>query len=507
MATLDFRKRFFEEIVIRKLGYNPRIEIKPAHLANGFFRAVCGGYANNEAQHMAIYPKAYPYLTPDSSPPDRRLGLRFQNFSPNQKEALRFLNGQEDKRAMLSALLGADKSLYRLVNTSSYSLSHSSHITNDNHDRDTGLWLYSILKQGESHRALDLLAELLLQDPLNRNDELSLVTLPLDGTNVNHLQRNDFYPEPEGIKITADGTFNDPIVQIIRSSFDRLALNDHDSAHKNGKLDTLRHFVTLGCFSVYFNLANASRERYLVPMIFRFDRSLTTLSQASVRSYQRMIHSIDEFLYQQILAVVSDLAESGSYDSWDDDDAIERQIQHTIDWHRMTSESSRLKEKNVVSKLQQDCKNFYYTYRGKTAAVPPREAIARALSDMLAVVLSSTPQDVARGLGTRIGLLSQYTGRQRKTYDPHPDFLEVLVRSSIPPNETWTLSDLARYWADSFGILCGVLGDENERLNPLGIFVDQGEWLANTDALAEILELSGYARRYADGVVLISVQQ
>jgi hypothetical protein len=507
MATLEFRKHFFEEIVTRELGYNPRIEIKPAHLANGFFRAICEGYANNEAQHMAIYPKAYPFLTPELITSDRRLKNKVQNFSPNQQNALRFLNGQDEKRAMLNALFGADKALYRFVNTSSYSLSHASHITNDNHDRDTGLWLYTILTRGESHPALDLLSELLLQSPLDRNDELSLVTLPLDGTEVFNRPGNAFYQEPEGTRITANGLFNDQIVQTIRSSFDRLALNNKESADKNGKLDTLRHFVTLGCFSVYFHLANVNKSSSLVPMIFRFERDLTTLSQASIRSYQRMLRSIDEFMYQKIYATVCDLAERGTYGSWDDDAAIEKHIQNTIDWHRMTTESSRAKEQSAVSKLQQDCQDFYYTYRSKTAAIPPRQALARALSDMLPIVLSSTPQDVVRGLGTRIGLLSQYAGRHRKTYDPHPDFLEVLVRSSIPLNETWTLSKLARHWADSFGILCGALGDENDHLRSLGIFVDQEEWLENTNALAELLELSGYARRYADGVVLVSIEQ
>lgn len=507
MPNMEFRKHFFEDIVIRELGYNPRIEIKPAHLANGFFRAICGGYINNEVQHMAIYPKAYPFLTPESLPSDPKLLSQFQKFNPIQQEALRFLSTKEGERAMLNALLGADKTMFRLVNTSSYSLSHSSHITNDNHDRDTGLWLYSILKQGASHLALDLLSELLLQNPLNRNDELSIATLPLDNTDTIHLFGSDTYHEPECIKNYTDSGFIDPIVQKIRAAFDQLALNDRDSAHKNGKLDTLRHFVTLGCFAVYFHLANTGRESSLTPMIFRFDRSLTTLSKASMRSYQRMLRSIDNFMYKQITAVIQSLAESSLYGSWDNDQSIEYHIQHTIDWHRLTSESNRLKEKSAVLKLQQDCQNFYHAYRGKTASIPPRDAIARALTDMLAVVLSSTPQDVARGLGTRIGLLSQYTGRFKKTYDPHPDFLEVLVRSCIPSDETWSLSELAHYWADSFGIFFGALGDENDRLNSLGVIVDQEEWLSNTNAFAEILELSGYARRYADGVVLISLQQ
>src|SRR5688500_15341457 len=132
MPSLNFRKRFFEDIVVQELGYNPRIEIKPAHLGNGFVRGVCRGYANNEVQHMAMYPNAYPFLVLDSLSDDRSK-TKFQTCSTSQQEALRFLNGKEDERAMLNRLLGGDKTLYRLVNTSSYSLSHASHITSDNH--------------------------------------------------------------------------------------------------------------------------------------------------------------------------------------------------------------------------------------------------------------------------------------------------------------------------------------------------------------------------------------
>lgn len=506
VASLDYRQTFFEDVVASKLGYNPRIEIKPAHLANGFFRAICGGYVNNEAQHMAIYPKFYPVLDQDQLPPDSKLQSKFLKFSPSQLEALRFLNGREQERAMLYALLGADRTLYKLVNTSSYSLSHVSHITNDNHDREAGPWLYTILKQGEHHPALDLIDELLQQKPEDRNDEISLLTLPLDNPGLKPRPSSRLYREPENTAVGSDGLFQNRIVRTIRAAFDQLANNDQDSARKNGKLDALRHFVTLGCFSVYLHLANAGSDSPLVPMVFRFDHTCQTLRQASIRSYEKMLISIDEFMYREIYAVLESLAKNGSYGPWDSDSAIEQHIQDTISWYRRKSQVGRDKEQSDVNKLQQDCVNFYRSYRGAPAGNTPLQALARALRDMLELVLSSTPQDVTRGLGTRIGLLNQSV-RQKKTYDPRPDFLEVLVRASVPKNSSWTLSDLARHWADSFGILCGALGDENDRLRGLGIAVDQEEWLTNAGALAEVLELSGYARRYADGVVLVTVEQ
>src|SRR3712207_6542249 len=92
--ALDIRIDFFEDIVRRRLGYNPRIEIKPAHIANGLFRAISGGYLNNEALHFAIYPKIYPLLLSEQIT-NRQLQRKFQRFNPKQHQALRFLHGRE----------------------------------------------------------------------------------------------------------------------------------------------------------------------------------------------------------------------------------------------------------------------------------------------------------------------------------------------------------------------------------------------------------------------------
>ncbi len=505
-ASLDYRKHFFEDIVARKLGYNPRIEIKPAHLANGLFRAICDGYANNVAQHVAAYPQVYPVLVENSLPTNSNLRRVFAGLSSGQVEALRFLDGREQERAMLHALLGADKTLYKLVNTSSYSLSHASQITNDNHDREAGFWLYSILRQGEQHLALDLLLELLKQEHANRNDEISLSTLPLDSPAAELKKGTHSYQEPENVALDSNGQFQNSVIRTIRAAFDRLASNDAASARKNGKLDTLRHFVVLGCFAIYFHLANAHNTPFLTPMVFRFERTGQTLRQASIRSYQYMLNAIKRFMYDEILAALRELPQNSQHDAWDSGSEVERFICDTIDWRRFKTPGRWTEERSQVAKLQQDCLNFYQSYRGGAASATPIEAMAHALNDMLDFALSSTPQDVARGIGTRIGLLSQYGERRKKTYDPHPDFLEVLVRASVPRNETWSLLDLSTHWAESFGILCGTLGDENDRLRALGVAVDQSEWLTNVNAMAELLELSGYARRYADGVTLVSVE-
>src|SRR5215212_4442553 len=96
---MDFEATFFDSIVRRTLFYEPKIEIKPVHLANGLFRAVCG----------------YNLIA---------------------------------KINMISTLLGADGTLYGTPNFSSYTLSHVTHITSDNYDHKAGEWPRAILEHG-----------------------------------------------------------------------------------------------------------------------------------------------------------------------------------------------------------------------------------------------------------------------------------------------------------------------------------------------------------------------
>ena len=114
--NFDFESIFFDQTVEETLFYSPKIEIKPVHLANGLFRAVCGKYAEAHDQHTAIYPKAYPNS-----------------------------NVNEQIRGVLNSILSADGALFARAQMSSYTLSHVSHITSDNHDRGTGEWLFTIL--------------------------------------------------------------------------------------------------------------------------------------------------------------------------------------------------------------------------------------------------------------------------------------------------------------------------------------------------------------------------
>lgn len=494
---IQFERMLFDAVVDSKLLYSPKIEIKPAHLANGLFRAICGKYANARQQHQVLYPKAYPQ-------PD-------QAFFADPKHGR--------TRELMHALFSADTTVFAQVNVSSYTLSHATHITNDNHDRGTGQWLTALLchdMDGSSSPALTLLREALTQEPWRRSDELSVLTLPLVDADLNtlHSFNRQFsrYPN-DSLATNETGIFADPLLNGIRTGFDRLASYEQDTLAFGGKLDLLRRMVTWSCFAIYLHLANCGRDSLekRVPVVLSLlQPSTPTLLQASVQSYQWVGRSINRFFRQSFLSLVEQWAENNSLGSWNTDTDMEKHIA-SMAWKGQAEPSDAVKRAEYRKReegYRQRCEAFYRSYRSPAAGQTPQAAFANSMTDMLDAVLSSSPVDVARGLGVRIGLLTSSRQRTQKLYAPVPDLLEVLVRATVPPNEEWPLDELADYWAEQYGLLFGALGDENDRLNSWNISsIDGTELQKNVDGLVETLASSGYAHRYADGVVLISGRQ
>lgn len=506
MTQLDFRKTFFEEIVKVQLGYVPSIMIAPAHLANGFFRAIGGGYYNNEAQHWAVYAKTDPLRGPNPVRTERQ----FEKFTAQQKAGLRALSINGVARRAISDAFAADGTLFGPVNQSSYSLSHVRHTTNDNHDRETGQWLCDILQSGDLHPAYDLLHKLLTQVAIRTepeesvmSDALSIMSLPFIDELPPKLKDLPHWP-PMSLNVTDSGQFEDDIVNMIRTAFDQLAANDKHSALKNGKLDTLRRLTTLGCFSVYLHLINIGGGEQRVPMLLNLNKNSRTLKQASQASYQAIVPSIESFFHTAITQKLDQLMAEGVFGELNDDLAIHSFIEERIDWYR---NKPNVREKSKVAGFKLDCWNFYESYRGETAGYQPIEALSYALTDMIGLVFSAKPYDVARNLGVKIGLLTRGDRKGSKAYELHPDLLEVLVRATLPLEQEWTIKELAQAWSDRFGLLFGGLGNENEILADWGVPpIDHSELAANVRQLEQQLELSGYAQRYADGVVLIRVE-
>ncbi len=492
--------KVFDDIVDRVLGYSPKIEIKPVHLANGLFRAVHGEFLDKRdmlVQHKAFMPSHY----------------------PKASDIPEFLQKNKLDRQMLHMLLSADKAVFKDVNFSSYTLTHATHITSDNHDRGTGRWLRAILENengGGQSKALKLLKNLLVEPDSGRSDEISVLTLPLvkDSKKWRQVKLYEQQEHPGSLATDSEGNFCDPLLNSICKGFDCLAdFSDMPNAGRVDKLSILHRLVTWACFCVYLHLTNSGfmDERMhgdsprRVPMLFCVtERPASTLKVASRHSRYWVRRSIDLFFRRQILQYVrTNLVNEKINGKWCTDEA--RQRIDSIEWRRRSGGMKKTKGK--IAEFPQKCRDFFDSYH-TTAGQSPDEAFANAVTDMFDSALSSKPWDVARSLGTRIALLSPTRRPNHKLYTPRPSFLEVLVRASISQGTEMPLADLAEEWHQHYGILFGALGNENEILEEWDIHaVDREEYSANVDALARLLEMSGYARRYADGVVIVEVKR
>lgn len=493
VKAINFEEDIFDTVVSKGLFYDPKIIIKPAHLANGFFRAVCGCYTNSRQQHQVLYPKKYPDLP--------------EAFSELEDGHL---------REILYAMLNADGRMYSNVSQSSYTSSHISHITSDNHDRKAGEWLVHILAHDNGHGpspALGLIRDLLTEDDGKRSDELSVLTLPLASVEEIGVHRvSGRTPRDAFMNVENDQSAQRlpySIMRSIRKGFDQLAEHDQDLAVFGGKLDILRRMVVWGCFSLFLHMANVDSigQGQRLPMLLSMSRYPDpTFKQASVETYQWVNRSVDAYFRDNIHKIVTKWVSTREYGDLETDKGVESQVRK-IEWKKRRS--GMLQSKTKRERHMPKCLAFYRAYRSGTANQSPSVALANALADMLDdQVLSATPKDVARDLGVQIGLVSTSRGRAPRFYTPSPDFLDVLVRASMPPKKTWKLSELASYWAKEYGLLFGALGDENEQLQQKDISAVAGNALrSNAERLADMLISTGYAKRYADGVVLVTVQE
>ena len=138
-------------------------------------------------------------------------------------------------------------------------------------------------------------------------------------------------------------------------------------------------------------------------------------------------------------------------------------------------------------------------------AVALVEAFNLAVVDALFEDMSGTPEDFARALGVREGLLAPRGHHAvKKRYAPSPEMLEVLLAASVPLDEELHLEDLAERWWELFGIVVDNRRDDAATLARWSILdATKADLAANAQALRDSLIEIGYARRYADGVTII----
>ncbi len=398
-------KQTFDDInQLDCFGYLPTSSsIKPAHIANGWFRRVLGKYYDPVLLNQTVI---HWTQNGEINPSDKLLTDNpsvFEPFRPAVKRS-EFEDLRSDLKRLVSPSGGAVNKGNRL---SSYNITCDRHVTEDYNDRHCGAFLHQLISvdcgNGPSP-VLDLISHI-LGSP---RDEISAVTAPLVFTAKATETSAGTYKAESVFRKKGKG-FASPTLRNLRSGFDNLAAFE---ATYGGGLDALRRLVAFGVFSLLLHITNRHGETAGKPgqsplLLYFADRQRSTAYHASHATYN-LSRRLIETLYAERLTewLVIRVGARPSPKKLD-------QFVKELDFG-----------KNGDTQRQQLLKS-YKSFSSQLSAVP---AMAEALREAIFRSASGTPLGFYRQLGVKSGLIRPAGNNAvRKYYTLEGVLLEALV--------------------------------------------------------------------------------
>lgn len=475
-------KEAFEEInKSRCFGYSPTASnTKPAHIANGWFRRVLGKRYDPVLLNKTVIQWS---KGTEENPSETLLADHPSIFEPFQPLSKRkeFAEFRSDLKLLVSPFGGAVNKGNR---QSSYNITCERHLTDDFSDHSVGAFLHQLtmssLGSGPSP-VVGLLTDILR----NPKDEVSTITAPL----VSEARAVDVavgtYPAASVFQKRGK-RFLSPTIQMLREGFDNLARFEQNYG---GGLDALRRLVSFGVFAVLLHMTNRQREMDETPglnplLLFFSDRQRDTAYQASNATYNLARRSIDS-LYTTEFRV------------W-----LEPRIGQRPTVKRCENFANELDfGKDNENRREQLLKS----YRSFASQMGGLDAMAEALRETYFRNLTATPLEFYRILGVRIGFLRP--GGQPKYFTLDGVLLETVLASIIPEGEK-TFRQFLDDLYSRYGLLTGGRSEDSEILMQSGIGHATVQHLrANALAFRHELLSLGWARQFADGVLIVNVPE
>lgn len=483
---------FTAEIAKKLWGFNPNRDIKPVHLANGFFKNISGVTNNISLLQNA----AAGYIKGSSGNTNNQILADLRDaYTVDVDEDADLLEKVGELRTALDLVLTQDKALYGNF-TSSATLSHYLLTSSDPSDNATGKFLTQLLANMENKEVLITLRQVLADD----KDNVYLLTSPL-------LSPKSMGPEPvveEEIKLIMQ---NAPYLYSVQEAF----LNLTRYKNKLEKTIFLQRVVNLGCFSIYLHLLNRnfslmnkdnleSPEIGLVPIFLASNDPSKEIREVSRATFARGRQQI-EIAYENELkkAIKKDHGENISKDNYiklvtsmlpEIDNITMPMNRDTQIWNRFIEDF----EGNLLGITNVD-EAFYKSF------VRTAFSYFNTSSNN-----SSNPETVATFIGKNIGLVyPREGGRGDKYYLPGPRFLDTLVGSLLNPDDEVSIEEFWDMAWKKFGIVTGARGTKDiERLSRWGIRqVSPKHASQNAKKITSELIRMGYVTEYADDIAMI----
>lgn len=468
-------------------GFNPNRDIKPVHLANGFYKAI-----SNVTNDIALIQKtATGYIKGTSGNTNEQILADITNmYVLDSDEEDELLNKVSDLRASLDLLLTQDRALYENF-TSTATLSHFLQISSDPSDNGTGKFLADVLVNDENKEVIKVLREVLQDD----RDNIYLLTSPLLGN-------KKMGPEPIASDSINEIMKTSPHLHAVQHAF--LTLTQYQK--KLEKTVFLQRVITLGCFAIYLHLINrtlsidSEGHRGLSPIFLAASEPTKEIREVSRATFSRGRQRI-EVGYEEELKkrIAENWGENLNKDQYLElmksllpelDTSIVPLNLDTQIWYRFIEdfEGNMLGSIEVGEAFSKAFVRTAFSYFNKTSGN------------------RSNPESVAAFIGKNIGLVyPREAGRGDKYYLPGPRFLDTLVVSLLSPNDEVPIEDFWDKAWEKFGIITGARGTKDiERLSMWGVRQVSPK-LASENAkkiTAELVKM-GYVTEYADDIAMI----
>lgn len=470
--------------VMENIGYRPLSNrIKPVHIANGLFREILQEEYSLDA--INIWAKRFKKGKEINS-----AAYIKENFTSSLDEDISY-DEINELRGYIEMLLDADKAVTPDLKYTTLTIANKSHVGSEvQNEFKIPQFLYKILNtkvNDEVSPTLEVIKNLLNDE----TDEISRFISPLTST-INSKKKNS--------TTLSEGDLSGIELQI-REGFDLLVEN---SIHTTNKLAFLQRITAYGCFAILFHLSSKlldfeKKETVAnrIPLVIDANSGNETIKIASQESLLLVRLTIETY-YEKVLEI--ELSDNYNFSNADD-------VFSHIDEFSFPDKS---KGKSSTTELDphDEMKNLFSGYYNQSNNLIESYARAIRITMFSRVINTSDPATSYVALGTKIGFLF---GRTKKRFMPTPEVLEIVLLTLLKKGESLTLSELGEKMWETYGILLGANPEEDfKRLKEWKISEHvpgdlHSSLSLNAEDVSETYISMGYAKRYADGVIIFSL--
>lgn len=471
------------------IGFRPNThQVKPAHIANGLYRATLEGTTKTGPLFRFIFTEKENGVVPRG----HELSKVYEELLAEKRIADEGVGLEDVKRlrALLRKVVAADKAVFT-TGMESYSAGAPGFVSKDRVGQEGGEFVAQWLRYKSSP-----LRDCLLESLNQAEDVITLLCAPLL-----EQKSDDFTSNIEISKVrlfAPETSLPAPCVELwagLEEAAKTLAL--HLDAHPN-KLYRLRLIVLFSAFVLVRHLA--CLESYYVPearvgvLPFLLDfsqKSDDPVARASSFSYALACQSLGRFYTWGFCQKLKETC------SWED---LKIEPPPTYEGANKKSSTKGASGSQIRDVWQQ-------TLKAAEGQPDPFIQCGEALYDLLATEGNANPIGYMRQLGNLSGLFwPPVNAHPNKILRVGQDMLETLVRGAVAPGETLDLPELqARLWT-RYGILVGGRTGDAEKLVEAGIYqADNDALQKNRQHFAEALQGLDFARLLADGVLQVEM--